>query len=72
MTKIQEIHELLWNIQKGVSEKREEQEKTLERHTNNNDDIQIIDAIKESLDHTKGQLYEINYILENFWKIISK
>ena len=70
MTKIQEIHELLFNIQKGVSEKLEEQEKTI--------NINIGEINKNprygkeiNREHTRGQLYEVNYILENFWKIIS-
>jgi hypothetical protein len=71
MTKIQEIHELLYNIQKGVSEKREEQIKTLEKEYKNHNH-ELIQELKISLEHTRGQLYEVNYIIENFWEIISK
>lgn len=78
MTKIKEIHELLQNIQSGVSEKLEEQQETLERkkridkEAETNLNAEIIQKLKESLEHTKGQLYEVTYILDNFWEIISK
>ena len=69
MTKIEEIHELLQNIQSGVSEKLKEQEKTLKQTTPSKE---IQQELEISLEHTKGQLYEVNYILENFWDIISE
>lgn len=71
MTKIREIHELLQNIQSGVSEKQEEQIKTLEKEYKNHNH-ELIQDLKISLEHTKGQLYEVTYILDNFWEIISK
>ena len=73
MSKIREIHELLTNIQKGVSEKREQEEiEYLELNKQHNPKHLSIHLVKENLEHTKGQLYEVNYILDNFWDIISK
>jgi hypothetical protein len=72
MSKIREIHELLWNIQKGVSEKREQEEQTITKDIDNKEIKHLVQLKRESLEHTKGQLYEVNYILDNFWDIISK
>ena len=71
MTKIQEIHELLFNIQKGVSEKLKEQEKTIANIQNKEEKPNLFQQLQTSFEYTKGQLYEVNYILENFWDIIS-
>ena len=76
MTKIREIHELLQNIQTSVSKKLEEQEDRLNRNIRIDKETggreEIIQELKENSEHTKGQLYETNYILDNFWNIISK
>lgn len=70
MSKIRELNDFLQTIQKDVSEKLEKQEETLEKEINKNSSN--LSDLKESLEHTKGQLYETNYITDNFWKIISK
>ena len=69
MNKLEEIHSFLKNLQTMVSEKREQQELELQQSTPN---LELETELQLSLEHTKGQLYEINYILENFWNIISK
>ena len=73
MPKIREIHELLTNIRTGVSEKLEQQEKTIEEYTESHNEKHLsYHIMKENLEHTKGQLYETNYILDKFWDIISE
>ena len=77
MAKIREIHELLQNTRTSVSEKLEEQKNKLDRNIRMNKETEggreeIIQELKESFEHTEGQLYETNYILDNFWNIISK
>lgn len=74
MNKLQTFHDFLSNIQKMLTEKLEKQEIDL-KETENNVRLyneELITELKISLEHTKGQLYETNYILENFWDIISK
>lgn len=78
MTKIQEIYEFLSGLENSVSEKHQfesviriREEKKAEK-TKKLEDLEYAKQLAEIHEHTKGQLYEINYIIKNFWEIISK
>lgn len=69
MTKIGKLHDFLTEIQRSVQEKENVQRDTLNHTKANKDNYNDFVITHE---HTVGQLYEINYILENFWRIVSE
>ena len=63
MTKIQEIIEFLTELKAGVDEKLEaERKKGWDESP----------AYKHHYTFTEGQSYELGYVLEKIWKIISE
>ena len=78
MTKLQKIYDFLTTLETGVFEKNKAQTvKRIEaeekaKKTKKLTDLEYAKQLAEAQEHTRGQLYEIAYIIENFWEIIEE
>ena len=72
MTTLQKLHGFLTELQTGVQGKMNAMidDGVKKTKTRNLDKIRELNC--ELYSHTEGQLYELNYILENFWRIINE
>ena len=69
MNKAREFHEFLTELQAGVRKKEAAERDRLDDASKKEEytqDLQVHHA------YTEGQLYELCYILDNFWKIYGK
>ena len=74
MNKLRKIQEFLENINTGVAGKVEAQRTKIAKEEDRKSDVDYDYLIDLRLAHeyTKGQLYEIGFILDNFWDIINQ
>lgn len=76
MNKLRKIHNLLSSLESNIFDKLQEQANirlNAEENANRSkifDDLDYAKRLAESHEHTKGQLFELTYILEKFWEII--
>ena len=70
MNKLQKVNELLYHIQKNLSEKLERKKKILEEVMENNEKHLSISITEKDIEYIEGRIYEVDYIIEKLWDII--
>ena len=70
MTKIEKIYNLLEKLHTSLFEKHQAQ--SVKRGNAREKKLKSANDIALAHEYTKGQLYEIGYIQEKFWEIMSE